>query len=172
MASTTATTLRASPAFHSASHLPDQHFHPHIHSGNNVITYVGAQQFTTVQSSATLNFNYVQDPTVNPDAVQANIDAARVNTFYIVNTVHDISYQYGFNEAAFNFQNNNFGKGGAGNDRVEVSVQDASGKNNGEPELPGPLQKGIRGLTMSTLQRSSAPRPSRCIRTCRSGGND
>ena len=96
-----------------------------------MITYVGAQQFTTVQSSATLNFNYVQDPTVNPDARQANIDAARVNTFYIVNTVHDISYQYGFNEAAFNFQNNNFGKGGAGNDRVEVSVQDASGKNNG-----------------------------------------
>lgn len=69
---------------------------------------------------------------MNPDATQANIDAARVNTFYIVNTVHDFSYLYGFNEAGFNFQNNNFGRGGAGNDRVEVSVQDASGKNNGE----------------------------------------
>ena len=131
-----------------------------------MITYVGAQQFTTVQSSATLNFNYVQDPTVNPDAVQANIDAARVNTFYIVNTVHDISYQYGFNEAAFNFQNNNFGKGGVGNDRVEVSVQDASGKNNGEPDFAGPLKKGTRGLTMSTLQRSSVPRPSKCVGIC------
>ena len=83
-----------------------------------MITYVGAQQFTTVQSSATLNFNYVQDPTVNPDAVQANIDAARVNTFYIVNTVHDISYLYGFTEAAFNFQGNDFGWRGAGNDHV------------------------------------------------------
>nr|VWO94078.1 Extracellular metalloproteinase 1 (EC (Fungalysin MEP1) [Ganoderma boninense] len=115
---------------------------------NNVITYVGAQQFTTQQSSATLNFVYMQDPTVNPDALQANIDAARVNTFYVVNAVHDISYQscynalnlnptgglgpsgYGFTEAAFNFQNNNFGKGGAGSHRVTVSVQDASGKNN------------------------------------------
>ncbi|KAM5541593.1 hypothetical protein V8D89_004783 [Ganoderma adspersum] len=112
-------------------------------SGNNVITYVGAQQFTTVQSSATLNFNYVQDPTENPDALQANIDAARVNTFYIVNTVHDISYQYGFNEAAFNFQNNNFGKGGAGNDRVEVSVQDASGKNNAFFSTPPDGQSGF-----------------------------
>ncbi len=113
---------------------PDEGFH--FHSGNNVITFVGAPQFTTTQSSATLNFNYVQDPTRDPDALQANIDAARVNTFYIVNTVHDISYLYCFNEAAFNFQNNNFGKGGAGNDPVQVSVQDASGKNNGES--PGP----------------------------------
>ena len=87
---------------------------------------------TTTQSSAPLNFIYVQDPTVDPDAVQANVDAARVNAFYVVNTVHDISYLYGFTEAAFNFQNNNFGKGGAGNDRVEVSVQDRSGVNDGE----------------------------------------
>ena len=60
-----------------------------------------------------------------------NLDAARTNAFYVVNTVHDISYVYGFTEAGFNFQNNNFGKGGAGNDRVTISVQDANGINNG-----------------------------------------
>ncbi|KAI1785165.1 Fungalysin metallopeptidase-domain-containing protein [Ganoderma leucocontextum] len=112
-------------------------------SGNNVITYAGAPQFTTVQSSATLNFVYIQDPTRDPDALQANIDAARVNAFYIVNTVHDISYLYGFNGAAFNFQNNNFGKGGAGNDRVEVSVQDTSGKNNAAFATPPDGQSGL-----------------------------
>ena len=34
--------------------------------------------------------------------------------------VHDLSYQYGFNEQAGNFQVNNYGKGGAGGDDVHV----------------------------------------------------
>ena len=97
------------------------------------MTFDGTRQLTTPQSSPFLNFIYAQDPSVNPDALQTNIDAARVNTFYLVNTVHDISYLYGFTEAAFNFQGSNFGRGGAGNDRVQVSMQDPSGINNGEP---------------------------------------
>ena len=96
------------------------------------MTYVGPVTNTTSQSSPNLNFIYVQDPTQEPNLLEANIDAARVNTFYIVNTVHDISYLYGFTEAAYNFQNDNFGKGGSGNDRVQVSVQDPSDINNGE----------------------------------------
>lgn len=87
--------------------------------------------------------------------MQANLDAARTNAFYIVNTVHDISYKYGFTEAgkhilcsqnnhqvhrrvyvAFNFQNNNFGKGGSGNDRVTISVQDANGIDNADFATP------------------------------------
>ncbi|KAJ7884574.1 Fungalysin metallopeptidase-domain-containing protein [Mycena olivaceomarginata] len=50
----------------------------------------------------------------------ANINAARVNAFHIVNS-------YGFTEAAFNFQNNNFGKGGARNDRITISVRNSAG---------------------------------------------
>ncbi|PIL32531.1 hypothetical protein GSI_05234 [Ganoderma sinense ZZ0214-1] len=102
-------------------------------SGNNVITYVrgkGGARYTTPQSSAPLIFNYMQDPTKNPNATRANVHAARVNAFYVVNTMHDIFYLYGFTERASNFQNTNFGKGGWGNDRVEVSVQDTRGKNN------------------------------------------
>ena len=48
-----------------------------------------------------------------------------------MNTVHDISYIYGFTEAGFNFQNNNFNNGGRGNDRVTISVQDSAGIDNG-----------------------------------------
>ena len=45
--------------------------------------------------------------------------------------MHDISYMYGFTEAGFNFQNNNFDKGGEGDDRVVISVQDSDGTDNG-----------------------------------------
>jgi extracellular elastinolytic metalloproteinase len=68
--------------------------------------------------------------------VSANLDAARTNAFYIVNTVHDIAYKYGFTEAAFNFQNDNHGKGGKGNDRVTVSVQDSAGTDNADFTTP------------------------------------
>ncbi|KAF8627971.1 hypothetical protein AX17_006078, partial [Amanita inopinata Kibby_2008] len=66
-------------------------------SGNNVITYIGTTAGTSQQSSATDNFSYVQDPNQQP-TVSANMDAARVNNFYIVNTVHDFTYRYGFTE--------------------------------------------------------------------------
>lgn len=50
------------------------------------------QSSLTGASSPTLNFIYKQDPTVQP-TVQVNVDAARTNAFYIVNTVHDIMYR-------------------------------------------------------------------------------
>ncbi len=36
-------------------------------------------------------------------------------------------YKYGWTEAAYNFQQDNFGKGGLSGDRVQMSVQDAGG---------------------------------------------
>ena len=41
--------------------------------------------------------------------------------------VHDLTYQYGFNEAAGNFQVNNYGRGGVGGDDVRCEAQDGSG---------------------------------------------
>lgn len=38
--------------------------------------------------------------------------AASTNLFYMSNIMHDVWYQYGFNEASGNFQKNNYGKGG------------------------------------------------------------
>jgi len=45
-------------------------------------------------------------------------DAALTNMFYMANMMHDITYEYGFTEAAGNFQENNYGNGGAGSDSV------------------------------------------------------
>lgn len=53
----------------------------------------------------------------------ASISAAVTNAFYWANLVHDVQYQYGFDEAAGNFQVNNFGNGGTGNDDVRLLVQ-------------------------------------------------
>jgi hypothetical protein len=46
------------------------------------------------------------------------------------NRYHDRLYDLGFTEAARNFQQNNFGRGGLGNDRVLAQAQDFSGTNN------------------------------------------
>lgn len=51
--------------------------------------------------------------------------AATTNLFYMVNIMHDVWYQYGFNEASGNFQNSNYGKGGGtGTDSVLADSQD------------------------------------------------
>ncbi|KAJ7895239.1 Fungalysin metallopeptidase-domain-containing protein [Mycena olivaceomarginata] len=128
-------------------------------AGNNAISFKGAQTATTAQSAAGLVFNYPQSATTAPTTT-ANVDAARVNAFYIVNSIHDLSYLtsvslsppslldfppflgYGFTEAAFNFQNNNFGKGGAGNDRVTISVQNSAGIDNADFSTPPDGQSG------------------------------
>lgn len=89
----------------------------------------------TSQSSATLNFNYNYNTGQAPSTT-GNVDAARVNAFYVINSIHDLTYRYGFTEAAFNFQTDNLGKGGVANDRVLMSVQDSSGTNNANFATP------------------------------------
>ena len=54
------------------------------------------------------------------------IDAANTNLFYMNNVMHDLWYQYGFNEANRNFQTNNYGRGGAQGDAVNADSQDGS----------------------------------------------
>ncbi len=53
--------------------------------------------------------------------------AAITNLFYWNNIIHDVLYVYGFDEAAGNFQENNYGNGGAGSDSVNSEAQDGSG---------------------------------------------
>ena len=50
--------------------------------------------------------------------------------------MHDMSYQYGFDEAAGNFQQSNLGRGGKGNDYVIADAQDGSGSNNANFATP------------------------------------
>ena len=63
-------------------------------------------------------------------------DAAITNLFYWNNIIHDVAYQYGFDEASGNFQHNNYGNGGVGNDRVNAEAQDGSGSCNANFSTP------------------------------------
>ena len=62
--------------------------------------------------------------------------AAVVNLFYWNNFMHDKLWELGFTEAAGNFQNNNFGRGGKGSDAVQADAQDGGGFNNANFSTP------------------------------------
>lgn len=74
-------------------------------------------------------FDFPHDPTQSPTTVN-NRAAAVVQLFYLTNVYHDKLHALGFTEAAKNFQTNNFGLGGVGNDAVIAQAQDGSGTNN------------------------------------------
>ncbi|MBA3353287.1 MAG: M36 family metallopeptidase, partial [Blastocatellia bacterium] len=61
---------------------------------------------------------------------------AVIQMFYVMNMYHDELYRLGFTESAFNFQNDNFGRGGVGADRVSAEGQDSSGTNNANFNTP------------------------------------
>jgi len=50
--------------------------------------------------------------------------------------VHDVWYQYGFDEASGNFQSNNYGRGGTAGDYVQADAQDGGGTNNANFSTP------------------------------------
>lgn len=89
-------------------------------NGNNGTGY-------SPNGGAGLDFNYPVNFNNQPSTYR---DAAITNLFYWNNIMHDVYYQYGFNEASGNFQENNYGKGGAGSDSVTADAQDGSGTNN------------------------------------------
>ncbi|KAJ6467498.1 Fungalysin metallopeptidase-domain-containing protein [Mycena vitilis] len=64
--------------------------------------------------------------------------------------MHDIAHKYGFTEADFNFQKNNFGNGGAANDRVTASIQDAAGTDNTDFSTPPDGQSGHMRMYLFT----------------------
>lgn len=79
----------------------------------------------------------VCDFPVNFNAAPSNsLPAAITNLFYWNNTIHDVQYQYGFDEAGGNFQESNFGRGGAGSDSVNAEAQDGSGNCNANFSSP------------------------------------
>ncbi|KAJ2822085.1 hypothetical protein FBU31_004696 [Coemansia sp. 'formosensis'] len=77
-------------------------------------------------------FNYTIDLTKAP---KAYVDAAITQLFYSNNIMHDLSFIYGFNEAAGNFQDENY-SGGVGGDYVVAFAQDGGGTNNANFATP------------------------------------
>ncbi len=84
---------------------------------------------------ALLNFDFAFDENLQPTE-GTNLEVGIVNLFYWNNVIHDILYQYGFDEVAGNFQSNNYGNGGSGNDAVNADAQDGSGNNNANFSTP------------------------------------
>ena len=76
-----------------------------------------------------------------PTTTQARRGAV-IQMFYVMNRYHDELYKRGFTEAARNFQHDNFGRGGLGNDRVSSEGQDASGTDNANFNTPADGSRG------------------------------
>ena len=102
-----------------------------IDDGNNTTTGNNADAFLD------RDFNQQADvarPVGNPNRVfdfpldlatdpTNYIDASTVELFFWANWYHDRLWQFGFNEAAGNYQERNFGRGGFGNDSIICYVQ-------------------------------------------------
>ncbi|MCD9854674.1 M36 family metallopeptidase [Epilithonimonas sp. JDS] len=103
--------------------------------GNNVLAYVdngatntaGFSPVSTTTGSLTFDFPFAEATNLS---AYDNRASAVTNLFYANNMIHDIMYKFGFTESTRNFQTNNFGKGGAGNDAVRAEAFDGSGYNN------------------------------------------
>ncbi|KAJ3151669.1 Fungalysin/Thermolysin Extracellular metalloproteinase 5, partial [Irineochytrium annulatum] len=83
--------------------------------------------------TSALDFDFPVDFTEDPVTY---LDAAVTNLFYWCNSIHDLFYVYGFNERAGNFQQDNLGRGGSGDDAVLANAQDGSGTNNANFATP------------------------------------
>ena len=72
---------------------------------------------------AALVFDYSLDLAQAPSV---SLDAGITNLFYWNNVLHDVLYQYGFDEQSGNFQSNNYGAAGVAGDDVLADAQDGS----------------------------------------------
>ena len=109
-------------------------------NGNNVSAYLDAVANNRADTGGTAvstgNFTTAANLAQSPSTA-TNRNVAVQNLFYLNNFVHDVLYRHGFNEAGGNFQINNFGKGGNGNDPVNAEAQDGGGTDNANFATPG-----------------------------------
>jgi hypothetical protein len=109
-------------------------------TGNNVDAYLDRDNNNSADSggrpvSSTQSFTATADLTQAP-TTSTNQMVAVQNLFYLNNKIHDTLYRHGFTEAAGNFQENNFGRGGSGSDSVNAEAQDGGGTNNANFATP------------------------------------
>ena len=97
------------------------------------VTIVPEPNPTEPEGGAGLDFDFPIDFTEHPHDYW---DAAVTNLFFWNNTIHDVLYGYGFDEASGNFQANNYGRGGLGADYVRAEAQDGGGTNNANFSTP------------------------------------
>lgn len=100
--------------------------------GNNTNTYLDRDDSNSpdpdrAEGGDSLVFDFFYEQGASPDIIG---EAAMTQLFYMTNMVHDFTYTHGFDEAAGNFQQNNYGNGGASGDPIQAEAQDGGGTNN------------------------------------------
>ncbi|PVU92792.1 hypothetical protein BB561_003622, partial [Smittium simulii] len=121
--SVTVRTLEVNPQNHIASpmgwHEPEDNPLAKTTYGNNALVqkYSADQELDNMYRPFSDNneFDYRINLEGSPDTY---INATLTNLFYIINMMHDLMYQYGFDEKSGNFQNDNYNKGGLDKDPV------------------------------------------------------
>lgn len=136
-----------------------------ITRGNNVFAYEDTASTNLpgqadTSSTAIPNLNFIANPNFSVSPYQrTNQKFNTTNLFYWNNIIHNVFYQHGFTEAAGNFQNDNMGRGGAGNDYVLAEAQDGSGTDNANFATPADggsgrmqmfLWSAVGGITISS----------------------
>ena len=108
-------------------------------AGNNVRAYLDTDANDAADPGGTTvgngSFLTPADLSISPPEA-ANKNVAAQNLFYLNNVIHDELYRHGFTEAAGNFQENNFGRGGRGSDSVNAEAQDGEGTDNANFATP------------------------------------
>ncbi len=118
--------------------------------GNNVDAYNdSANDNTAAAADRATGASRVFDFPMNVgfetgDAPATYRNASITQLFYYANVFHDRLYAMGFNEAAGNFQIDNFGRGGVGGDPVRAESQDGGGTNNANFSTSGTDGSGAR----------------------------
>lgn len=105
--------------------------------GNNVYAYEDINDISTgisAEGGVGLVFDFPYGGTNVP--ATSYTEAAITNLFYMNNIMHDVFYNYGFDEENGNFQSNNYGNGGAEFDQVYAEAQDGGGINNANFATP------------------------------------
>ena len=108
-------------------------------AGNNVHAYLDTDANNAPDAGGTAigNGNFLTAADLSqPPFEDDNKNVATQNLFYLNNVIHDELYTHGFTEAAGNFQENNFGRGGRGSDSVNAEAQDGSGTDNANFATP------------------------------------
>ena len=113
--------------------------------GNNVIAHIDLeddddQNGFRPDGGTDLHFFFPFDDEWNLDETFGDQEIAVTNLFYHLNRFHDYMYSLGFDEPAGAMQEDNFGRGGLGGDRIFADAQDGAnvGSRNNANWFPRP----------------------------------
>ncbi|HET8898470.1 MAG TPA: M36 family metallopeptidase [Rhodanobacteraceae bacterium] len=112
-------------------------------TGNNVDAYADLTTPTGYNNgdlrpttSADHAFDYSYDASLTPQANSNQISATTAALFYLTNWLHDWYYDDGFDEAAGNAQEDNYGRGGVDGDRMLAETANNPSRNNANMMTP------------------------------------